>query len=243
MRWTRFPMVIALLAAVSSCQQEPASQPDKNADATGDLTTHELAAEDSKHARILLENDYVLVAEFDLAPGERIPPHYARNRAVYALSDYRLAFDQEGFQTVAESDVGDLAWYPAGTHSVKNTGETDARFLVVMRKLSRLFEYSFTDDAKDYTCLASGRSEVLLENEYIRVARFTLAPGDAIPLHRGYNRVMFALTDYDLRYRTETGATDRHFAAGEADFYPTENHAVSNQGTSPAVYLMFELRQ
>ena len=243
MRWTKLLMVLALLAAASSCRKEPTSQPGTAAEATDDLTTYDLTAEDSPHARILLENDYVLAAEFDLPPGERIPPHYARNRAVYALSDYRLAFDQEGFQTAAESNTGDLAWYPAGTHSVKNIGTTDARFLVVMRKLSRLFEYSFTEDAKDYTCLASGRSEVLLENEYIRVARFTLAPGDAIPMHRGYNRVMYALTDYDLRYRTDDGAADRHVTAGETDFYPTENHAVSNQGPSPARYLMFELRQ
>ena len=235
---TRSFRILPLLLLLCACRD--AAPPEGNAEGPD---AADLALQAPSHARVLLENDYVLAAEFRVPPGEELPEHYGRNRAVYALSDYRLAFDGPEGRRVAESRAGDIAWHAAGVHSVRNVGETEARFLVVFRKLSRLFEYSFTDEARDFTCLAGDRSEVLLENEFMRVARFTLAPGDGIGRHRGLNRVMYPLSEFSLRYESDRLDLTEEAAPGTPRYLPAEPHAVSNVGETPACYLMFELRQ
>lgn len=238
MRWLSLLSLAVLLVPVVSCQES--APPETVGD---EPSVAEIARAAPRHARVLLENDYVLAAEFTLPPGGEIPPHYGRNRAVFALGDYRLEFVQEGRRTIAASAAGDIAWHPAGSHSVRNVGDAEARFLVVFRKLSRLFEYSFTDAAGDIACLAPDKSEVLLENEFMRVARFDLSPGDELPRHGGLNRLMYALTPYALRYTADGPAQAQTCTTGAVHYYTAENHAVINVGDTPARYLMFELRQ
>jgi len=237
----RLPILLlcaVLLVPAAACRQDTPPPEEE-----GGVTVVEIARQAPRHARVLLENDYVLAAEFTVPPGEGIPSHYGRNRAVYALGDYRLEFHREDGRIVTESRAGDIDWHAAGLHSVRNVGGSEARFLVVFRKLSRLFEYSFTDEAEDFTCLAGNRSEVLLENEFMRVARFTLAPGDELPAHRGLNRVMYPLAGFDLRYAANGTAETRSYGAGSACYFVAETHAVANVGATEARYLMFELRQ
>lgn len=228
----------ACLVLMAGCGDDPAPAAGSNGS-----TVVEIAHEIPRHASVLFENDYVLVAEFDLPPGGAIPPHYSRNRAVYALADYRLVFARGGEELVQEMKTGEISWHPAGEHSARNVGETTARFLVVFRKLSRLFEYSLTGDVEDVTCLAPASSEVLLENDTMRVARFILAPGASLPRHRGLNRVMYPLNSFNLRY--VTGSVDLQYVCreGEALYFHAEPHEVVNVGETAAHYLMFELRE
>jgi len=134
-------LLTVLIAALSG--QLGCSSGEQDADlAAREITVREIATQTPEQATLLFENDYVLVAHFAIEPGEVIPAHYGRNRAVYALNDLKMR-STEGEQSIIEEPrMGTIHWHSEGIHSAKNVGDSTARFIVVFRKLSRLFDYS-----------------------------------------------------------------------------------------------------
>ncbi len=238
---TEFFLTIVILAAgiLPGCGSEDSSREETY----GEITVKEISQQTPEHADLLFENDYVMVADFHVEPGQKIPAHYGRNRAVYALNDFKMKFTFGDHQIVEEPKQNSLHWHDEGVHSAVNVGDKVARFVVVYRKLSRLFEYSVVGGAEDFTCVAPGKSEVLLENPYMRVARFVLRPGESLPRHRGLNRVAYALTPFTVSYASDNWTIDQTFEAGSVQYYEADTHSITNIGNTEARYLMFEMRE
>ena len=236
-------LLTVLVAALTG--QLGCSSGDQDVDlAAREITVREIAAQTPEQATLLFENDYVMLALFAIEPGEVIPSHYGRNRAVYALNDFKMKTTEGEQSIIEEPRMGTIHWHPEGIHSAKNVGDTTARFIVVFRKLSRLFDYSVVGSVEDFTCVAPEYSEVLLENPYMRVARFTLPPHETLPLHRGLNRVTYSLSAYNLRYKSDkVGDIDRSCRPGSVHYYEADNHQVENVGQTDARYLMFEMKE
>ncbi len=81
------------------------------------------------------ENEAFRITEVTLPPGENIPMHSGINRVIYSLTDYRIRYEsnregkgEKSFQT------GDAHWHEACKHALENTGNKEARFLVVAYK-------------------------------------------------------------------------------------------------------------
>ena len=209
-----------------------------------DSVVTDIARDAPESATVLLENDFVRVAEFHLAPGEALPPHRGRNRVVYALSDFKAAFTENGVARDVEHEKGSIHWHAAGDHAIANIGQTEARYLVVERKASRLLEAPIRGQQQDITHVAPDRSRLRFENDYMRVAEFTLAPGATLPSHHGTNRVMYALTPMKLKFESDAGnAGIDDLEAGQAHWHEIDTHAVENLGDAEAVFLVFELKK
>ena len=83
----------------------------------------------------LFDNDFVRVTQVTLAPEEGTPEHAGINRVVYALTDYTLTYSSdEEAQKDKMFKAGDTHWHEACWHSVANSGETTAQFLVFALK-------------------------------------------------------------------------------------------------------------
>ena len=237
-------ILLTMLAAVMASQPGCSSEESDVDRAAREITVREIAAQTPEQATLLFENDYVMVALFALEPGEIIPSHYGRNRAVYALNDYKMKTTEGEQSIVEEPRIGTIHWHAEGIHSAQNVGDTTARFIVVFRKLSRLFDYSVVGTAEDFTCVAPEYSEVLLENPYMRVARFTLPRDKTLPLHRGLNRVTYSLNRYNLRYKSDkVGTLDQSCRVGSVNYYEADSHEIENTGQTEARYLMFEMKE
>lgn len=88
-----------------------------------------------ENARQLFDNEYARVTQVTLAPGENTPEHAGINRVIYALTDYTLAYTSEAeAETEKTFTAGDTHWHEACWHSVANTGEGTAQFLVFALK-------------------------------------------------------------------------------------------------------------
>jgi hypothetical protein len=199
----------------------------------------ELVAEYPFNVKLLFENDYVWVLEFRLRPGEMLPVHETGNRAVYALSGYRLLF-LHSYEPSEESwQPGAVRWYHYEPHEVRNVGKTDARFLVVTRKPVPLGEAPERDPQKDLLTLAPQGSRLLLENQHMRIMKVLLRPGEKQPLHQGLHRVVYSLADYQIRM----GGNEYQFHTGDVHFHGPGEHAVENTSQSWAQYVVFELRK
>jgi hypothetical protein len=199
----------------------------------------ELVAEYPQNVKLLFENEYVWVLRFHLRPGDMLPVHEAGNRAVYALSDYRLLFLPSYEPSMERMHPGEVQWRHYEPHEAKNVGTTDALFLVVARKPIPLAEVTSRDPKKDLLKLAPKSAKLLLENQHMRVTEVTVRPGEKQPLHQGLHRVVYSLTDYQIRM----GGDEYQFQSGDVHFHGPGEHAVENTSGTMARYVVFELRK
>lgn len=86
-------------------------------------------------ANLLFENDDFRMVEVTLPAGEKIPMHSGINRIIYSLSDYQITYesDEEGIGE-KQFKTGNVHWHEACQHALTNTGNSDAKFLVVSFK-------------------------------------------------------------------------------------------------------------
>jgi len=81
------------------------------------------------------DNDVFKITEVTIPQGESIPMHAGVNRIIYSLSDYQIAYESEqegkGEKTFKS---GNIHWHEACQHALENTGETEAKFMVVAFK-------------------------------------------------------------------------------------------------------------
>jgi quercetin dioxygenase-like cupin family protein len=91
----------------------------------------------SDFASLLFDNDNFRLTEVALPQGEKIPMHSGINRLIYSLTDYQILYDsnKEG-KAEKTFKTGEAHWHEACQHALENTGQGEARFLVVAYKPS-----------------------------------------------------------------------------------------------------------
>lgn len=193
---------------------------------------------------LVLENDYVRAVEFSLQPGEKLPLHAGGPRVVYALSDYTIRWTEGGEVSEKSWKEGNVHWHSAIDHAVKNTGDTEAVYLVVTRKETPLPEVEGYDLAQDASQMDAEHASVLLDNEHVRVIRIDLPAGEKQQEHHGVYRLVYALNDYNTTYTSDKMGT-KEFAGrkGTAHWHEPDAHAVENTGETTAMYVLFEFKK
>lgn len=92
---------------------------------------------------------------------------------------------------------------------------------------------------EDIVKTAPDRARLLLENDHLAAALFTLPAQAELPMHRGGDRVVYSLSDYRLQFRPQDGEpVVRMFRQGEAHWHPAGAHAIRNIGATKAEYLV-----
>lgn len=202
--------------------------------------------EEKQVEEVLIENDFIKAIKVDLKPGEELPWHKGKERVLYPLNDFQVEFknlaeDEKGVEKLFQKDVPN--WYQEQIHSVKNIGNTNAKYLVVMRK-----QKSFPDGKmyeKSELKKAENLNEVVLfDNPSIRVSRVKLKSGDKVSTHKGIYRLTYALSDYSVIYDKENQDEEiRNIFKGNAHWHLPSEHSienVSNQGV--ADFVVFEFK-
>ena len=84
----------------------------------------------------------------------------------------------------------------------------------------------------------------LIENDHVRVLRWTLPPGSAIAWHRHpYDYVVVPLEPGQLTFRGAAGDLPVVLVVGNATFRPEgTEHEVVNTGTSTVVFVETEIK-
>jgi quercetin dioxygenase-like cupin family protein len=110
----------------------------KNADSPegeDNAPVHDINEASPNLAQTVFENDDFKVTQVSLPKGGSIPAHSGGKRVVYSLSDYDITYesDTEG-KSSHQFKAGEVHAHEAGMHSLANTGETEAKFLVIVYK-------------------------------------------------------------------------------------------------------------
>lgn len=201
------------------------------------LATAAAAAADGKVREGVFENAYVKVERITLAPGEELPTHAGKWRIVYSLSDYTIAWTEDGKTKRKSWRQGDVHAHEALDHGMKNVGNTIAEVLIVARKDTVLPAAEVGAGASQ---VAGGFAAELADFDGMRVLRVALPPGAAQPMHDGKARLSYALNDHRMRFTTEDGGLQEvTHLAGDAHWHDAGRHAVENVGNTAARYVLF----
>jgi len=79
---------------------------------------------------------------------------------------------------------------------------------------------------------------VYFENEYVKVTEFMLKPGDKLPLHKGGPRVVYALSDYKIKWTEGDQVSEKEWKKGDVHWHDAIEHAVENIGDTDANYIV-----
>jgi quercetin dioxygenase-like cupin family protein len=81
--------------------------------------------------------------------------------------------------------------------------------------------------------------ELLLDNDYVTVTRFTVPSQVRIPRHQGGARIVYPLSSYKLRWEIPGyEASVRDFQEGTAQWSSAGEHAFTNAGATTARFLV-----
>lgn len=192
------------------------------------------------NTQLLFENDYVRVLNVTLEPGEAQPLHECGNRFIYALGDYTINYYQPHDTLEIPWNEGGVHWHERGMHAVENAGETVADYLVIERKEKNLPRVDESLHEMDPVIIETGFVTEVFENDHARVSRVDLPPGESIPDHQGTHRLIFAMSDFEVRYTSESEETvERTFSKKDFHWHPAGTHAVENTGDTNAEFVIF----
>ncbi len=243
----RLTLALALLLAAAGCADSQTETEDAEATTDDPITEQEAAEEVERQtgeaAQRLFENEYVEVMRARLAPGDSLPAHEGGARVVYALSDYRIRFQQGGREMERAFSQGDVHVHEAGPHRVTNIGNAPAEFVVFERRSAALPAPPDSTRAEDLAEEAApAKQDVLLENETAEVHEVTLETGERLSDHRGFERLVYSLSDYRIRLTQDGSAEKRSFAAGDVHWHAPGIHSIENIGGAPARFLVVEFK-
>jgi hypothetical protein len=194
---------------------------------------------------VLIENDYIKAIKVDLEPSEELPWHKGKERVLYPLNDFEVEIknlaDDEPVEKLFQKDVPN--WYQEQIHSVKNIGNTNAKYLIVMRK-PKSFPEGKMYGKSELKKAENLNQVVLFDNPSIRVSRVKLESGDKVSTHKGIYRLVYALSDYSVSYDKKNQDDEiRNIYKGNAHWHLPSEHSienVSNQGM--ADFIVFEFK-
>lgn len=229
-----------LLLFLSACADREAPEVP---DTTEPQIAENIAAVVGERAQRLFGNDFVEVMRVELAPGDSLPPHRGADRVVYALSDYTIRFQQRSQRTTRSHAEGEAHFHEAGVHAVENVGSAPAVFVVFERGTAALPEAPAASEATDLDAQAGPTEvETLVENPSAEAHLVTLGPGEQLPPHTGYARIVYSLSDYAVVFHEGDRQEERSFQMGDVHYHEPGRHWVENAGETPARFLVVEFR-
>ena len=192
--------------------------------------------------KLVFQNEFVRVFEVNLNPGVKLPIHETGERLIYSLSSYSLTYRWDGRTAEERRNVGDVHFHPAGKHAEENNGKQKASFLIVERTSTPLpaTEQVGIDMAK----ASPFNTRVLFDRDLAKVFEVKLLPRDAVGMHHGLPRLVYALTPYDLLIKTPDGrAVTESGKKGTCRWHPAGMHSVENKTVAPTKLLVFGFKR
>jgi len=234
---SRIFLLMTLILVTMSCQ---------SGDIGADLKTiPKMVTAHPDNVSVLFENNYVVVLEYKLTPGDNLPKHELGNRAIYVLTKCEIKFNIDNNKDVTKSSDGDIYWQKENTLAPENVGQTDARMVVVARKDALLPNFALEDLDQDVSQTNPEIATLLLDNDYIRVIEVNLEPGEEIKTHRGIARVVYSLKPYTIDYLSEEtdSMIQKTFEPGHTHWHQTGSHSLINIGETAMQDLVFEFKK
>ncbi len=96
---------------------------------------------------------------------------------------------------------------------------------------------------KDIVKAAPENTKLIFENNYVKVIEFYLKPGEKLPMHEGGKRIIYALTDYTIKWIEEDQISTKEWTRRDIHWHEAIAHAVENIGETDAKFVVFTRKE
>ncbi len=138
-------------------------------------------------------------------------------------------------------ESGQAHFHAAGEHSIENIGTSEGE---VPGRRQNCASARGRSGARRLAVGASSATQLLLDNDDVRVSEVRLAAGDTLPRHPGLARVVYALGDYTISYTANSAEpVVNTFTAGQAHWHDADEHLIVNTGATEARFLIVQFKR
>jgi oxalate decarboxylase/phosphoglucose isomerase-like protein (cupin superfamily) len=228
---------------------EPATS-DSTAPVTAD-TTHQAAKNTVGDGVTVAPNLYKVIAdslglrvvEATYKPGDSSALHSHPDYVVYAADGGTATFyDKDGAKMVAPMKSGMMLVKAAELHSVKNTGKTTLKVILV--EVNRPNTIVSQDAAMDATKVAPGLYKLDKDTMGIRAIEVNYKPGQSSPMHAHPDVVLYVTEPGTGEFTDKDGKkSTAEFKKGTVLIRGPESHSVKNTGKTTLKAIMVEVNR
>ena len=185
----------------------------------------------------------IRVLEATYKPGDSSALHSHPDNAIYVAETGTAEFtDKDGKKTVIELKKGMTMVRPVDLHTVKNTGKTTMKVILV--EVNRPKETISQDAAMDATKVAPALYKLKNDSLGIRVLEITYKPGQSSALHSHPDNALYVIEGGKMEF-TEKDGTKMvgEFKKGVIMVRPGGVHSVKNIGNTTLKAILVEVNR
>jgi len=248
------PAIFFSLFLIACGQGEKKADDSKATDSAGAAaadTTKTVAAETTPDAVKAAPNLYktlqdtlgIRILEADYKPGDSSALHSHPDYALYVIQGGNTEFiGKDGSKMNSEMKSGDENIRPAEVHSVKNTGKTEVKVLLV--EVNRPMGTTSFDAKMDASKVAPDLYKVTKDTMGIRILHVAYKPGQSSAMHSHPDLVLYAIAGGTVEFTEKDGKKDkRELKTGMSMVVPADTHSVKNIGKTTAKVLLVEVNR
>lgn len=191
--------------------------------------------------KLISDSMGIRVLEINYKPGDSSAMHSHPANALYVIDGGKGEFTgKDGAKNVVELKTGLMMIGPAETHSVKNTGKTTLKAILV--EVNRSKDAVSPDAAMDATKVASDLYKVKGDTLGIRMVEATYKPGQSSAMHSHPDNVIYVINGGAAEFTLKDGKkVTSELKTGATAIRPAEAHSVKNTGKTTIKVLLFEV--
>ena len=242
---------MALIACNQGDKKEESSTTTDSTSITKTDTVQPAAQDASIDAVKVAPNLYKLVSdtmgirvlEATYKPGDSSALHSHPDYALYVIGGGTAEFIGKRWEkNVTTLKAGMAQIKPEEFHSVKNTGKTTVKVLLV--EVNRPKETVSLDPAMDATKVAPDLYKSKSDTLGIRVLEATYKPGQSSALHAHPDNAVYVINPGTVEFTQKDGTKHTNaFKTGMAMIRPGEVHSVKNTGKTTLKVLLVEVNR
>ena len=193
--------------------------------------------------KVLSDSAGIKIEEVTYNPGDSSALHSHADYAVYAISGGKATFyGKDGSKAENEMKTGTTYVRGAEVHSVKNTGKTPVKVILV--EVSQPAQTTSPDAATDATKVSPALYKVKADSLGIRAIEVNYKPGQSSPMHSHPNAALYVLDAGKGEFTSKDGKKDTiEFKKGMAGIRPAETHSVKNIGKTTLKAILVEVNR
>ena len=193
--------------------------------------------------KIISDTMGIRLLEATYKPGESSALHSHPDYALYVIDGGTAEFTgKDGTKRTSEMKSGMEIVRPAEVHSVKNTGKTTVKVLLV--EVNRPMGTTSMDPALDATKVAPNLYKAKADTLGIRIVEATYKPGQSSALHAHPDNAVYAINGGTAEFTEKDGTKHTNeLKTGLAMITPGGTHSVKNTGKTTMKILLVEVNR
>jgi quercetin dioxygenase-like cupin family protein len=193
--------------------------------------------------KVLSDTMGIRLLEATYKPGESSALHSHPDYALYVIDGGTAEFTgKDGTKRTSEMKSGMEIVRPAEVHSVKNTGKTTVKVLLV--EVNRPMGTTSMDPALDATKVAPNLYKAKADTLGIRIVEATYKPGQSSALHAHPDNAVYAINGGTAEFTEKDGTKHTNeLKTGLAMITPGGTHSVKNTGKTTMKILLVEVNR